>query len=495
MSEATSSALNVQLSNLQEQVVQRDKYLQGVVSMQMQLLSIESDALGALNPALAPLGEASGADRVYIFENDREDNLWTGATSQKAEWCAPGIEPQIDSPDLQGVNLREFFPEWYNSLDAGNKVVRIESTFDEVEQEVLGPQGIKSLLVLPLMLEGTLTGFIGFDNCREEYAWTDAEVALLQAAASQISLNLAQRRAKLSLEQMNVSLEQRVATRTKELAEKNIALEQALTTLQRAQADLMQAEKLTGLGRMVAGVAHELRNPANYVGNNIQLVSNHLERLQVGLSELIDEQDPDNTQVLSWLHQEFSGAGELIVHSKKGIDRIRDTVNALVNFARLDEAEIKRFNLDDVITDTIRILQPKWALCKAVKVTGLKGIALDGHPLKISQILMNLLDNAFYAATEKNGSSEAYVTLSVSKSNESVVVEVTDNGGGIPDDVKNQVFDPFITTKPIGTGTGMGLAISWAAADEHGGKITIASTSVNGSVFRLTLPIAKDTQA
>ena len=209
---------NKVLTELQTQLMQKDKYLQGIVEMQTVLLSTESEALGALNPALAPLGLACGADRVYIFENDKVDDVFTGTISQKAEWCAPGIEPQIDSPDLQGLNLRDVFPEWFAILDTGNKVVLVESSFDELEQEVLGPQGIKSLLLLPLMLDGVLTGLIGFDNCKEEYDWTESEVSLLQSAASQISLNLAQRRAKRSLEQLNATLEDRIAQRTIELA-------------------------------------------------------------------------------------------------------------------------------------------------------------------------------------------------------------------------------------------------------------------------------------
>jgi signal transduction histidine kinase len=257
----------------------------------------------------------------------------------------------------------------------------------------------------------------------------------------------------------------------------------------------MQAEKLTGLGRMVAGVAHELRNPANYVGNNVKLLAEHLERLQNGLSELIDDQDPDNAEVLSWLNQEFDGANTLISHSSNGIDRIRETVNALVNFARLDEAEVKVFSLDEVITDTIRILQPKWALCPSVEISGLQSYSLNGHPLKISQIIMNLLDNAYYAATEKHGDAQARVSIHIQSDQEQVIIEVTDNGGGVPSEVIDKVFDPFITTKPIGTGTGMGLAISWSAADEHGGKLMIAKTDSDGSTFRLLLPVANGATA
>jgi C4-dicarboxylate-specific signal transduction histidine kinase len=156
---------------------------------------------------------------------------------------------------------------------------------------------------------------------------------------------------------------------------------------------------------------------------------------------------------------------------------------------------VKAFNLEEVITDTIRILQPKWALCPSVEISGLQTYSLSGHPLKISQIIMNLLDNAYYAASQKNGDAQAKVSLDIQSSQEQVIIEVTDNGGGIPSDVVNKVFDPFITTKPIGTGTGMGLAIAWSAADEHGGKLMIAKTDSNGSIFRLTLPVANGAKA
>jgi len=482
---------NGELATLQAQVMQRDRYLQGVVDMQRELLRTDSIALGALNDALAPLGAASGADRIYVFVNDREDDVWVGTTSQVAEWCAEGVERQLENPDLQRIDLRGLMPHWYDALDAGQHIVRLARDFFGIEKALLDPQGIRSLLVLPLMLEQQLTGFIGFDNCREEAAWSAAEIALLQAAASQISLNLEQRRARHALEELNTTLEARVEARTAELAQQNARLEETLRTLRRAQAELVQAEKLSGLGRMVAGVAHELRNPVNYVSNSLHGVSSHMTRLRAGLTELIDPEEPDNAEVTSWLSGEFGGAAGLLSHSLEGTERIGAIVDSLVNFARLDEAERKSFRLAPLVEETLRILRPKWAAAPPVTVEGNTDLMLDGHPVKLSQALMNLLDNALYAASEARGMAGARAGLRVLTMADKVVLEVHDNGGGIPETVRSTIFDPFVTTKPIGTGSGMGLSIVWSAAEEHGGKVELASTGPEGSVFWLTLPLPR----
>jgi two-component system chemotaxis sensor kinase CheA len=208
------------VANLQEQLFKRDKYLEGIVQMQSVLLETPSDALGALNGALRPLGEASGADRVYVFENDRIDGKWLGTTSQKAEWCASGIPPQIDSPQLQNADF-SFMPVWLETLKAGRTVIRLKKDFDDNEKEILGPQGILSLIVIPLMIDDVWTGFIGFDNCHEEAPWTDQELSLLKWAASQISLNFQQRRARRDLLEPNLTLEQKVLERTAQLAAAN----------------------------------------------------------------------------------------------------------------------------------------------------------------------------------------------------------------------------------------------------------------------------------
>lgn len=473
-------------------VLQRDRYLAGVVEMQARLLATKSDALGALNDALAPLGEASGASRVYVFENDREGGRPNGLTSQRAEWCAPGITPEIDNPELQGIDLRGAFPKWWNRFEAGQRVELVASEYDELEAEYLGPQGILSLLAIPLMVEGELTGFIGFDNCSAEAPWSPMEVQLLTAAASQIGLNLDQRRARRDLLELNATLEERVTRRTEALAAKNTELTEALSSLKLAQQQLIQVEKLSGLGRMVAGVAHELRNPANYIGNNLALSVDRLGELRSTLLDLLDPSDPEGAEVVAWLEERFEGLTRMLHHGVEGVERVREIVDSLVNFARLDEADKKRFTLEDCLVRTLRVLQPKWSHAEAVTVEGDTEVELYGYPLRLSQLFMNLIDNGLDAATELRGAEAARVSVVARRVGDGIEVRIRDNGPGVAPEVREHLFDPFVTTKPVGKGTGMGLSISWSVAEELGGRLYLAEGPGPGAEFVLEAPLASE---
>src|SRR5690606_38351163 len=142
-----------------------------VVEMQALLLTASDEQLGAFNAALAPLGVAAGASRVYLFEN-HYDPQGMLRMSQRAEWCAPGISPEIDNPELQDVLYDEFFPRWYDAMSQRRSVEGIVREFPEVEREFLGAQGILAILVIPMFVEVEFLGFIGFDNCRDEQPWS-----------------------------------------------------------------------------------------------------------------------------------------------------------------------------------------------------------------------------------------------------------------------------------------------------------------------------------
>ena len=452
-----SSRHHAEVNHLQTQVMQRDKYLQGIVEMQTVLLSTESEALGALNPALAPLGLACGADRVYIFENDQVDDVWASSVSQKAEWCAPGIEPQIDNPDLQGLNFRDVSPEWFISLDAGNKVVRVESSFNELEQEILGPQGVKSLLVLPLMLDGVLTGFIGFDNCKEEYDWTDSEVSLLQSAASQISLNLAQRRSKRSLEQLIATLEDRIADRTRELA-----------AAARAKSDFL------------ANMSHEIRTPMNAI---------------IGMSHLISKTSLDARQ------KEYIRKVQMASQHLLGI------INDILDFSKIEAGKLSieeiDFELDKVLDNLSGLIMEK-ASAKGLELVFMVDkevpFSLLGDPLRLGQILINYANNAV-KFTEK-GEIDIVIRLDDSQPDDPGSIRlhfgVKDTGVGLTEEQISRLFQSFSqadasTTRQYG-GTGLGLAISKSLAELMQGTVGVTSTPGVGSTFWFTACFKKSSR-
>ncbi len=179
-----------QVKNYHQQIeielLQRENYLAVVVEVQ-RLLLIYPDCKDCYSQILEFLGKIAGACRTYLFENhwDTADNL---LMSQRAEWCAEGILPEIDNPDLQNLSYEEFFPRWAEILTQGKIIAGIVTEFPASERLILEPQGILSILILPLIVKGKFFGFIGFDNCLEARTWKASEVDLLQAAAAAISL-------------------------------------------------------------------------------------------------------------------------------------------------------------------------------------------------------------------------------------------------------------------------------------------------------------------
>ncbi|MBN9681680.1 MULTISPECIES: PAS domain S-box protein [unclassified Corallococcus] len=178
-------------------LARRERYLTALVDMQQRLLSVPEGG-DLYSPALAPLGQASGASRVYVFETftDAKGAL---LCSQRAEWCAPGVTPEIDNPMLQDLPMRPILGRWVNLLERGEVVTGRVATFPPVERELLEPQGILTLLVLPLRVQGRLVGFVGFDNCFEAREWDRLEVDLLSAASGAISVALERRASERAL--------------------------------------------------------------------------------------------------------------------------------------------------------------------------------------------------------------------------------------------------------------------------------------------------------
>ncbi|RKH65668.1 PAS domain S-box protein [Corallococcus aberystwythensis] len=178
-------------------LARRERYLTALVDMQQRLLSVPEGG-DLYGPALAPLGQAAGASRVYVFETHTNAQ---GAllSSQRAEWCAPGVTPEIDNPLLQDLPMLPDLGRWVPILERGEVITGRVATFPASERALLEPQGVLSLLALPLRVQGRLVGFVGFDNCFEAREWDRLEVDLLSAASGAMSVALERRASERAL--------------------------------------------------------------------------------------------------------------------------------------------------------------------------------------------------------------------------------------------------------------------------------------------------------
>ena len=302
--------------------------------------------------------------------------------------------------------------------------------------------------------------------------------------------------AQRQLREANEDLEKRVSERTRDLS-------QTLKRLKESEAQLVQTEKMSSLGRMVAGVAHEINTPLSYVKNSVAAARERMPELRGAVAQaehlldILRTGSPDSAQLqlafeelersLAKLHREHAleDLDSLAHDGLHGIEQIAELVTNLRNFSRLDRSRIASFNVNEGVKTTLLIAKPNLRRIDVEKHLG-DVASITCSPSQVNQVLLNILTNAAQAIDKPGGRINVTTRPEGSKS---VAIEIEDNGRGIAPEVLPKIFDPFFTTKEVGKGTGLGLSIAYKIVSQHGGRIDVHSIPGEGTTVIVTLPI------
>ena len=351
----------------------------------------------------------------------------------------------------------------------------------------------KSVLCAPILHQGKFIGLLYLENNLTIGAFTEDRTEVIQLLCAQAAISLE-----------NARLYQQSQAYAQEL-------ERSIKDLQQAQLQLVQSEKMSALGNLVAGVAHEINNPVGFINGNIEEatttikdVIDHLKLYQEKLPNPGDEIEQDAEDID--LEYALEDLPKMLSSMKVGCDRIRGISTSLRTFSRADKDYKVPFNIHEGIESTILILKHRLKANEhrpAIEVVTDYGNLpkIECFPGQLNQVFMNLLANAIDALEESNQgrSFEALkanphsITVRTSQSDDRhIKIQIADNGAGMTEAVKQQIFDHLFTTKAVGKGTGLGLAIArQIVVETHGGTINVNSTLGGGSEFEIVLPITE----
>ncbi|MEH2023114.1 trifunctional serine/threonine-protein kinase/ATP-binding protein/sensor histidine kinase [Nostoc sp.] len=467
-----------------------------------QALASEIQLEQLLSTLMQVVIENAGADKCALMLcKDNNLTVEAIAVSQASNTTIhTTLQPSIPvelSPDIP-ISVINYVYRTSETLLIDDPIVKNSLVSDPYFQQ----QQPQSFLCTPIISQGKLIGILYLENNLTAGAFTSDRLQVLNLLTTQAAISLENAQLYRQSEEYSHTLEQKVKERTQELNHYCTQLESTLEKLYSTQAQLIQSEKMSGLGQLVAGIAHEINNPINFIYGNLEPASAYVASL-IELNNLYQrfypEPLPEITEKIAEMELDFlvGDLSKLLSSMKVGADRICQIVLSLRNFARLDEAEVKPVDIHSGIDSTLLILQHR--LKNNSKHPEIRVILEYGQlPLvncyasALNQVFMNILNNAIDALEELSFTRQPTIVIRTEfLKPQKVLIRIADNGVGISESVKNKIFNPFFTTKSIGSGTGLGLSTSYSiVVEKHGGQLSCISTPGEGTEFIIEIPAA-----
>jgi signal transduction histidine kinase len=333
----------------------------------------------------------------------------------------------------------------------------------------LGERAADAHVTVPVQRGGEVLGVLAVGAKRSGLGYTAGDREFLRALAHQAAIALGNAASYEALVELHAHLERRVRERTTELERANQELGAAYTDLKHAEAKLVQAEKMASLGRLVAGVAHEINNPVSFIATSVEPLRRRLAKA---------------AQAAPPLAPALREAEDVVAIRARGAERTAAIVKDLRTFSRLGEATRKTVDLHDGLDMSIRLLEARWRDRITIHRDYGAVPPVECDPAQMNQVFMNVLSNALDAIPARGN-----VWITTRTDDASVAVEVRDDGAGMPPEVQSRMFEPFFTTKETGKGTGLGLAIGQSVVAAHDGRLEVESAPGEGTTLRIVLPL------
>jgi GAF domain-containing protein len=427
------------------------------------------------------------ADRVGVFKFLPHTNCGEG------EFVAEDLLPELKS--VLGIIVKDHcFAQEQKENYLGGKFWYVndiyEAELSECHINFLEALQIRANLVIPLVESEELWGLLCIHQCKKPRQWTTEEIDFSTKIAAQLAVALQQ------------------AELLAKTQEQTTQISRTLEELKATQTQLIQTEKMSSLGQLVAGVAHEINNPVNFIYGNVNYVAEYAQDL-LKVIDIYQKNHPnwiiENEEELEDIDLEFikDDLPKMISSMRLGTERIRQLVLSLRNFSRLDQAERKPVNIHEGIDSTLLILQHRMKArdqkpsIKVIKNYG-EIPPIECYAGQMNQVFMNVISNAIDAldtkAEELKQAEEKPVITIETKllENNRVMISIADNAHGIPAHLINQIFNPFFTTKPVGKGTGLGLSISYQiVVEKHEGVFKCNSELGKGTEFYIEIPVTE----